>query len=141
MHVWANKKHMEAQIAYSQAPVPPLSDRISIISDFLTEQKADDPFIHIFEDGNSVAEAMIVVTAASGRHARGLADGLLRLCPQIGQDFLGMEGYENAQWILADCNDVLIHIFQAEARALYRLEDLCAQSPCRSSTIAFRRQS
>lgn len=104
-----------------------LRDRLAALSGFLADQKATDPFVHIFNDGNSVADAMIVVTASSGRHAQGLADGILRLCPEKGQDFLRMEGYDGASWILMDCNDVIIHIFQADIRAIYRLEELCRQ--------------
>ncbi len=34
------------------------------------------------------------------------------------------DGYENAEWIIADYGEVLVHIFQREAREFYRLEEL-----------------
>jgi len=104
-----------------------LESRLAAISGFLADQKAVDPFVHIFHDSNPIADAIIVVSATSGRHARGLADGLLRLLPEQGQEFLHMEGYESAQWILVDCNDVVVHIFQPDTRSLYKLEDICRQ--------------
>lgn len=108
-----------------------LRDRLKAFSDFLAGQKAGDVFVHIYEDGNPVADALIVASATSGRHARGLADGILRICPENGQEYFRMEGYEEAQWILVDCNDVIIHIFQPDIRDLYRLEDLCRQPAAR----------
>ena len=35
-----------------------------------------------------------------------------------------VEGYQNAEWILMDYFDVVVHIFQREKRAFYRLDDL-----------------
>jgi len=38
------------------------------------------------------------------------------------------EGYENAQWILLDYVDVVVHIFQTEYRDFYKLEQLWADA-------------
>ena len=40
-----------------------------------------------------------------------------------------MEGYQAAQWILADLNDIVIHIFQQDTRDLFRIESLWKQAP------------
>ena len=37
-----------------------------------------------------------------------------------------MEGYQNGAWILLDFNDVVVNIFQADARLLYNIEGLWA---------------
>ena len=37
---------------------------------------------------------------------------------------LSIEGYEQAEWILADYGDFLVHIFSPKARAYYDLERL-----------------
>ena len=34
------------------------------------------------------------------------------------------DGHENAEWIIADYGDVLVHVFRREAREFYRLEEL-----------------
>lgn len=98
---------------------------IAAIVASLADQKATDVAVYRFSGHNAVADAFILATATSGRHARGLADAVLKARKERGQDFLHMEGYENAQWILVDCNDLIVHIFQEEARDLYRLDDLC----------------
>jgi ribosome-associated protein len=38
------------------------------------------------------------------------------------------EGRENAEWILIDFADVVVHIFQEETRMFYKLEDLWADA-------------
>jgi ribosome-associated protein len=46
-----------------------------------------------------------------------------------GYELLGMEGYQVGTWILVDGNDVVIHIFQEQARFFYHLEGLWAGAP------------
>lgn len=40
-----------------------------------------------------------------------------------------LEGYMNAEWILMDYFDVVVHIFQQEKRQFFRLEQLWADAP------------
>lgn len=103
-----------------------LDKDLVVMGDFLRDQKAEDIFQHKFSDA-SVCDAVLIATATSRRHAQGLADGILRICTDLHREFLGMEGYDGGQWILVDCNDVIVHIFQSDLRQLYRLEDLCVE--------------
>ena len=78
---------------------------------------------------NGAADAMLVVTATSRKHAQGLADALTTLCREEGIEFLGLEGYERGDWILVDCNDIVTQIFLEETRELYNLETLWSKRP------------
>lgn len=73
---------------------------------------------------NPCMDAVVVATAMSARHARSLADAVLEYCAKARYEYLHLEGRENARWILADLNDVVVHIFQQEDRELFRLESL-----------------
>lgn len=99
-----------------------LEKKLAKFSDFIASQNGVDPLI--IETGGDIADAMIILGATSRRHARGLADGLCRLCHENKYPYAGMEGYDVADWILLDCSDVIIHIFQSEVRDLYKLENL-----------------
>ncbi len=95
---------------------------------WLEEKKALAPVALDLSSLNAVVEAIINVTATSARHAQGLADYALEMSREAGFEFFGMEGYQSGEWILLDCNDLLINIFQEETRSLYRLEDLWPKS-------------
>ncbi len=41
----------------------------------------------------------------------------------MGDRRLGIEGYDRSRWILLDYGDVVVHLFDAETRAYYGLED------------------
>lgn len=78
---------------------------------------------------SSVSEAILVATAKSLRQAKALADDVLECCGEHGFGYLGMEGYQGAEWILLDLNDVVVHVFQEETRHFYNLEGMWAEAP------------
>lgn len=103
---------------------PDLMARLDDFASLLAQQGAVEPETLLLTHENAFADALVVVGATSRRHAQGLADGLGKLCRDKNYEFLGMEGYELADWILVDCNDIVVNIFQEEPRKLYRLEEL-----------------
>lgn len=91
--------------------------------DLMSEQGAVEPVALELGD-NDFTDAIIIAGGTSRRHCRGLADGIARLCHGNGLEFNGMEGYDTAEWILLDCNDLVINIFLGDTRQLYKLEEL-----------------
>lgn len=100
------------------------SRQVEEFCEFLKGQHAQDVVSMEIASLDALADAMIICGATSRRHAQGLADGLRKICREKNYEVLGMEGYESAEWILLDCNNIIAHIFQEEPRKLYRLEDL-----------------
>lgn len=104
--------------------VVPVREKLQTITDWLIEKKGGDVLALDITQYNTFTEGIIIVTASSIRHAQGLADHLLQEAKTANYEFLHMEGYQAGQWILLDMNDLVIGIFQEDARGLYRLEDL-----------------
>ena len=103
----------------------PLSERLQALLQDLQDHKAQDIVdLDISTQVGNFADHLLIATASSQRHARSLADAVADLCHQQGYEYLRVEGYKEGQWILVDLNDIVINIFQAETRSLYRLEDL-----------------
>ena len=102
----------------------PLAERQADILAWLGDHKAHELTEIDLSDRNAFADAMIVCSAQSVRQAQALADGLADFCHERNFEFLGMEGYNQGQWILVDLNDIIVNIFQEQSRQLYRLEDL-----------------
>lgn len=76
-----------------------------------------------------LTESIIFVTARSARHAQALADELMLKLGENKWEYFGVEGLQHGQWVLVDCNDVIVHIFQEEARSLYNLEGMYGKAP------------
>ena len=104
------------------------AEKTAVLVKWLEENKARDVTALNVADKSPCMDVIIVVTASSLRHGKSLADGLMEECTKRNYEFLRMEGYQTGQWILADLNDIVVHIFQQEMRELFRIESLWKQS-------------
>ncbi|MGI8991159.1 MAG: ribosome silencing factor [Bryobacteraceae bacterium] len=73
----------------------------------------------------SFTDYFVICTGANSRQIQAISDEIgLRLKHMHGDLPTSLEGYEQAEWVLADYGDFLIHVFSAKARAYYDLERL-----------------
>lgn len=110
--------------ATKQFSTVPVEEKLKRVSSWIQEKKGGDILALDLTKSHSFTEGIVIVTASSVRHAQGLADHVLAEGKAERYEFLHMEGYQTGQWILLDMNDLVVSIFQKEARELYRLEDL-----------------
>ncbi len=106
---------------YSDTSMP---EKVQLVWAWLDEKKAQDILALDVRPITVAAEAMVLATASTARHAQALADWLLQKTAEANFEFLGMEGTKTGRWILVDLNDVIVHILQEEARDYYNLEGL-----------------
>ena len=69
-------------------------------------------------------DCMLIATGTSNRHVRALAEGVVRRVRKSGSRAFGVEGLQEARWVLIDLGDVLVHVMSEEARDFYQLEKL-----------------
>ena len=75
-------------------------------------------------DKTDVTDMMVIVSGTSSRHVKSLADNLVKSCKDAGVQPLGTEGEEQAEWILVDLGEVVVHLMMPSARQFYDLERL-----------------
>jgi ribosome-associated protein len=67
----------------------------------------------------------VICTGSNQRQVQAISDEVgLRLKREAGELPISLEGYEQAEWILADYGDLLVHIFSPKSREYYGLERL-----------------
>jgi ribosome-associated protein len=81
----------------------------------------------------SITEYMVIATGTSSRHVSAIADNVVRKLKMIHIEPLGIEGDTDAEWVLVDLGEVVVHIMQAKARDFYQLEKLWTYSPVTQS--------
>lgn len=96
----------------------------------LEDMKAQDVVTLDIHKLTTIADHMVVATGTSTRHVKSIADELVKRCKEAG---IGVraEGEAQAEWILLDLNDVIVHVMQASIRKLYDLESLWNVSPAK----------
>ena len=107
-------------------------DRItkaSLISEAALDRKAQRVVALDVREVSSFADTFIIATGTSDRHLRSIADSIHATLTPLKERPLGIEGYEEGRWILIDCDDVIVHLFQDEIRDHYDLERLWSDAP------------
>lgn len=67
----------------------------------------------------------MIATGANQRQIQAISDEVgLQLKQQAGELPFSIEGYNQAEWVLADYGDLVVHIFSPKAREYYSLERL-----------------
>ena len=73
----------------------------------------------------SFADYFVICTGANQRQIQAISDEIgMQLKQQARELPKSVEGYNQAEWVLADYGDLLIHIFSPRAREYYDLERL-----------------
>ena len=70
------------------------------------------------------ADYFFICTGSNPRQIQAIADEIALRLKHQGELPLSLEGYQNAEWILVDYGDYLVHILSEKARAYYDLERL-----------------
>jgi len=91
--------------------------------------KAADVVILDVREIAAFADYFVICTGETKRHIRGIAQRLDDASAEHGFAVHHAEGYETARWILVDLNNVVVHIFEREARQYYELERLWGDAP------------
>ena len=73
---------------------------------------------------NPLTDLFVVASGNSSRHVKSMAENLVVKAKAVGCQPLGVEGQRQAEWVLVDLNDVIVHLMLPQTRAFYNLEKL-----------------
>jgi ribosome silencing factor RsfS/YbeB/iojap len=106
-----------------------LLEKTRIIAEAALERKAEECLILDVRELTSFADIFVLLSGRSTRQVSGIADHIARALKAAGEPALGIEGQEEGLWVLIDCNDVIVHVFEPETRERYSLERLWHDAP------------
>jgi ribosome-associated protein len=70
------------------------------------------------------ADYLVVVSGRSDRQVQGITNRIVEELGHLHVSPSSVEGYEDAQWVLIDCGDVVVHVFYEPVREHYDIESL-----------------
>lgn len=99
-------------------------DALKIAVRAADDKKAHDLVVLDISEIASFADYFLLCTGDSSRQMQAIADEVEQRLKALGTRPSHVEGYQNAEWILMDYIDFVVHIFSKNARAYYDLERL-----------------
>lgn len=88
----------------------------------LEDKKAEDIKVIDISEVSVIADYFIIANGNNRSQIQALADNVEESLGKAGYPLKQVEGYQNANWVLLDFHDVIIHIFDKENRLFYDLE-------------------
>jgi len=77
---------------------------------------------------SSIAEYFIIAEGTVERHVQALAREVVDIVHKMGLPIFHLEGEKEGDWIVIDCGNLMIHLFVAQLREKYSLEELWCES-------------
>ena len=105
-------------------PLPPAEDLLKQVHLALEEMKAKDAVEIDVRGKTSIADYLVVASGTSSRHVKSVADEVVKFAKKCGVMPLGVEGGNEAEWVLVDLGDVIVHVMLPRIREYYAIERL-----------------
>lgn len=99
---------------------------VELIVEAMEDRKGlDIMYIDFTKTSNTIASYFVICHGTSKIQVDSIADGIIaKTIAGLESKPWKKEGYENAEWILLDYSDVVVHIFQEDTRKFYNIEGL-----------------
>jgi ribosome-associated protein len=132
--VWLLEVDIESinHTANGQIPVPygagDARDLALRIADILADTPASDTLVLDVHELSSVADYFVICSGENERQLRAISNQLLE---KLGEQKVRphrTEGSPQSGWILLDYGDSIVHVFDVDQRAFYRLESLWSEA-------------
>lgn len=108
----------------------PSKELAQIIIEAIGEKKAKNIVsLNLSKIPNAICSYFIICHGTSKTQVDAIAESAIELVKkQTGEGPWHKEGFENAEWILIDYVDVVLHVFIKDVRQFYKLEELWADA-------------
>ncbi|HHV65132.1 MAG TPA: ribosome silencing factor [Peptococcaceae bacterium] len=99
-------------------------DQLKKVVDFIEDKKGGNIIILDLRKVSIITDYFLIATGNNKNHTKAITDHLAQKLPELGITILRIEGLPEAEWVLLDCGDLVIHIMTPETREFYSLERL-----------------
>ena len=117
----APRPAVSARTTQPPVPAPDLRQQVHAA---LEELKARDVREIDVRGKTGITDYMVIASGTSTRHVKSLADEVMKYAKRMGVPPIGIEGEREAEWVLVDLGDVIVHLMLPRVREIYALERL-----------------
>lgn len=94
------------------------------VIDYIEDKKGHNITVLDLKGISVIADYFMIATGNSTTQTKAITEYLVDKLPEMGIKALRTEGLPEAQWVLIDCGDLVIHIMTPDTREFYSLERL-----------------
>ncbi len=106
----------------SDMTITKIKEMVAIAIEALENKKAEELRVIDISEVSVLADYFIIANGSNRNQIQTLADAAEESLGKAGYPVKQIEGYDNANWVLLDFGDIIIHIFDKENRLFYDLE-------------------
>jgi ribosome-associated protein len=110
-------------------PIADSRERAVAAARVAAENKGRDILVLDMRDLTPIYDYLIITTGASRRLMHTIAEEVDAHLTDMGDQRIGLEGYESSKWIVQDYGDIVLHVFSPSSREFYALEELWIDAP------------
>ena len=116
----------QAHVIKTRLPTPPPSvdELLRTVREAVEELKGRDVVEIDVRGKSSVTDYMVIASGTSTRHVKSIANEVVVFAKKLDIMPLGVEGEREAEWVLVDLGDVVVHVMLPRVREFYALERL-----------------
>jgi ribosome silencing factor RsfS/YbeB/iojap len=107
-----------------QTPAAARAALRSVILGALDDMKALEVKVLDVRGLTDIADYMVIASGTSDRHVRSVAQRVVEKTKEAGYRPHGCEGLKDADWVLIDLHEMIVHIMLPRVREFYGLEKL-----------------
>ena len=108
---------------------PPALERAILCAQTAQDHKGKDILVLDLRGLTPIFDFFVIATGSSRRQVHTLTEEIDAAMRGQGEQRLSIQGYDTSRWIAQDYGDIVVHIFDAEARDYYGIEELWADAP------------
>jgi len=102
----------------------PTAQLRNLVVDKLEGMKARDLCLIDVRGRTDVTDFLVIASGTSTRHVKAMAQDVVEAAKAADLPPLGLEGEREAEWVLVDLGDVVVHLMLPRTREFYGLERL-----------------
>lgn len=110
---------MQRQTAINRLP-----PTVRTVIDAAMDRKATDVVVLDLRRAHGFTDYFVICSGTNPRQIKAIADAIETSLKALKMRPNHIEGYERGEWVLIDCFDFIVHIFNLETRTFYALERL-----------------
>ena len=99
-----------------------VKDMAALAIEALEDKKAEDIRVIDISQVSVIADYFIIANGTNKSQIQTLSDAVEEKLGRAGYLLKQKEGFRNANWVLLDFGDIIVHVFDKENRLFYDLE-------------------